>query len=263
MQENIQNYIPSDLKFSPSKLYFQHQNVFLHKIWFISPLSFDINFSYTFQEVMQDYFIEWWEFQWITVDHEIQEQWIVYKIWFLNPKYKNISEVSLDLSKWLLNSPSILPMIWWILWWVLVFGLLSWFYSKWQFWQILFILNVIWGWILMLYCGRKIFKYLYEKSNIKSVKYWGFSVKYANQSDMLMVSPEIINLLKYMGKNFWITKFCYTWNCVYLLQDLHDHEWKRLFVSSKLYLEQEKANLQQKTLNFIHQPEFLSCFKEI
>ena len=63
MEENIQNYIPSEIKFSPSKLFFQHQSQMLQKIDFISTMSIDVHFKYTFQEVQQNYFIEGGEFE--------------------------------------------------------------------------------------------------------------------------------------------------------------------------------------------------------
>lgn len=260
MTENIQNYAQSDLKFSSSKLYFQKQNQILQKIWFISPVTTDIHFKYTFQEVNEIYFIEWWEFEWLTVDHDVNEQWIIYKVWFLNPKYKNIEYVSLDLNKNLLDNSSVWPLMWWLLWWGIVFGLLLRLYDKWQFWHVLFRINVIWGWILLMFYWQKIFKFLFKKIKTKKMDYGGLSVSYANHSDALMLSSDVIKLLKNMWKEFWIIKFCYTWNCVYLLQDIHDHEWNRLTSSSKLYLEQEKATLQQKTMDYIRQSEFLSLF---
>ena len=261
MQENIQKYEQSNLKFSSSKLYFQHQNNLLQNIGFTSPMSIDIHFKYTFQEIRENFFIEGGEFEWLSVEHEINEQWIIYKIWFLYPKFQNIQYLSLDLNRNLLDNPSILPLILWLLWWGIIFGLLMWLYSKWQVRQILFRLNVVWGWILIIFYGRKILKHLYKKVfKTKRVDYWWFNVNYANHSDALMLSPEIINLLKILRKNLWITKFCYTWNCVYLLQDVHDREWNRLSSRSKLYSEQEKATLQQKTMDYIRQPEFLSLF---
>ena len=47
-----------------------------------------------------------------------------------------------------------------------------------------------------------------------------------------------------------------------MLQDVHDHEGKKLPTSWKIYTEQEKAALQQRTMEFIRQPEFLSHFME-
>ena len=58
MAENIQNYTQSDLKFSSSKLYFQHQNQILQNFWFVSPMSIDIHFKYTFQEIKSNYFMK-------------------------------------------------------------------------------------------------------------------------------------------------------------------------------------------------------------
>ena len=261
MQETLNNYTPSTLEFSSSKLFFQHQNKLLQDIGFISPMSIDVHFKYTFQEVQSNYFIEWGEFEWITVDHDVHEQWIIYKIWFLNPKYQNIERVSLDLNKNLLDNPSIWPLVGWLLWWIVVFGLLLRLYDKWQFWHVLFWLNLIWGGILFWFLMWKVFKAFYNNFlKTKRVDYGWFTVNYANQTDALMLSSDVINGLEKLGKELRITKFCYTGNCVYLLQDVHDREWNRVSASSKLYSKQEKASLQQRTLEYIRQPEFLSLF---
>lgn len=260
MQENTQNYTPSELKFSSSKLYFQYQNKLLQKIWFISPMSIDIHFKYTFQEVKSDYFIEWWEFEWLTVDHEAHEQWIIYKIWFLNPKFKNIENFSLDMKKNILDNPSIWPLVRWLLWWLLVFILLAWLGSKFQFWQILLLINVFWALILLTFYGIKIGKTLFKKMNSQTMQYWWYTASYAKESDNSIASPEMIEMLNTLEKNFWITKFCYTGNCIYLLQDVHDHNGERLESTSKLYSEQEKAILQQKTMQYLNTSDFLSHF---
>ena len=261
MQDLVSSYTPSTLKFSSSKLFFQNQNKLLLDIGFISPMSIDIHFKYTFQEIQNNYFIEWGEFEWITVDHDVHEQWIIYKIWFLNPKYQKVEHVSVDLKKNLLDNPSIWPLVGWFLWWVIVFVLLAWLCDKWQFWRILFRLNVIWWGILFCFLMWKIFKVLYNKFfKTRRVNYGWFTVNYANQTDALMLSPDVIKALSNLWKNYWITKFCYTWNCIYLLQDVHDREWNRLASSSKLYSEQEKASLQERTMSYIHESEFLSLF---
>ena len=197
----------------------------------------------------------------MTVDHEVNEEWIIYKIWFLNPKFQNVQLLSMDLNKSLFDKISVWPLIWWLFWWWIVFWVLMLLYSKWQIWQVLFRLNVIWGWILLLFYGWKIFKFLYNKYfKTRRVEYGWLSINYDKHSDALMLSSEIVNLLKKLKKNFWIAKFCCTWNCVYLFQDICDHEWNKLSSSSKLYSEQEKANLQQRTMDYIRQLEFLSLF---
>lgn len=261
MVEILSSYKPSTLEFSSSKLFFQHQNKLLQEIEFISPISIDVHFKYTFQEVQQNYFIEWGEFEWITVDHDVHEQGIIYKVWFLNPKYQNVERVLVDLNKNKLDNPWILPLVWWLLWWAVVFGLLLRLYDKWWFWHVLFWLNLVGGWILFLFLMIRVSKVLFNKYfKTKRVDYWWFTVNYTNQTDALMLSSEVISVLKKISQEYWITKFCYTWNCVYLLQDVHDHEWNRLSTSSKMYSEQEKASLQQRTMDYIHQSEFLSLF---
>ena len=258
----LDSYIQSDLQFSPSKLYFQHQNQLLQNIWFISPMSIDTHFKYTFQEVRENYFIEWWEFEWLTIDHDVHEQWLIYKIWFLYPKFQNIQCISVDLNNSVFDNPSsMLPLLLALLWWAVIFGLLAWLSSKWSFWSILFWLNLIGGWILFWFLMWKVSKVSYKKFvKTKSGDYGWLKAKYDDQEDTVLLSSEIIKMLKNLGEEFWITKFCYTWNCIYLLQDVHDHEWNRVSSSSKLYSEQEKARLQQKTIDYIHQSEFLSLF---
>ena len=261
MAENIQNYTQSDLKFSSSKLYFQHQNQILQKLWFISPMTIDIYFKYTFQEVNQDYFIEWWEFEWLTVDHDVHEQGIIYKVWFLRPKFKNVGNLSLDLSK--KSNKSIWPLIFSFVWWCCVFGLLFVLSSKFKLWKILFWLNIIWASVLFLYYLWWILDFFYRRTiHMDKGKVWNYDVKLMSQSDLSLITPEVLQILDKLKKEYWIIDFGYTWNCIYMLQDVHDHEWNKLVSSAKMYSEQEKASLQQKTMDFIRQPEFLSHFME-
>ena len=262
MAENSHSYAPSSLQFSSSKLYFQYQNQLLQKIWFISPMSIDINFKYTFQEVQNFYFIEWWEFEWLTADHEVYEQWIIYKIGFLNPKFKNVEHLSLDLKKSAIYDNLLLwSLLKWFLWWGIAFLLLWRLAYKFQWGQVLLRLNVIGAWVLLAFyiwkIARVLFKLLFKT---KRVEYGWFMVNYVNQSDALMISSDVIELLKKMNEEYQITKFCYTWNCIYLLQDIHERIWLDGIFTRKIYSEQKKADLQQRTMSFIHQEEFLSQF---
>lgn len=260
MSEINETYIPKTIQFSPSKLFFQHQKDMLQKMGFVSTMSIDIHFKYTFQEVQPNYFFEWGEFEWLNVDHDVIEQWIIYKIGFLNPKFQNIEHLSLDLRKSSLDNHSFWPLILWLSWWLVVFFVLLWL-SKYTIWKILFRLNLIWALILLIFYGFKKWKSLYEKFvRTKNVDYGGFVVNYTNQTDALMLSSDVVWILKELWEKYWIIKFCYTGNCIYLLQDIHDREWNRLDSSSKLYSEQEKAALQQRTLDYLRQEEFLSKF---
>ena len=260
MPDWLDNYTPSTLQFSSSKLYFQHQNKLLQKIWFVSPMSIDIHFKYTFQEVNSDYFIEWWEFEWLTVDHDVHEQWIIYKIWFLHPKFQNVNALSVDLTKNFIDNVSIWPLVRGFLWWCIVFVILFWLYNVLKLWKVLFWLNVIWISILFLFYIRKFVEFFLKKSSVKKMEYWGLKVSYTNQSDALILSSEMIEMLKILSKEFRVIKFCCTGNCVYLLQNFYDRHWKKLVSVSKLYSEQEKASLQQRTLEFLRKQEFLSYF---
>lgn len=258
--ERNKSYVSRELQFSASKLFFQHQNQMLQKIWFISPMSIDVHFKYTFQEVQSDYFIEWWEFEWLTVDHDVHEQWIIYKIGFLNPKFQNVENLYVDLKRNSLNNLSIWSLVKGFFWWCIVFALLFRLSSKSQFWQVLFWLNIVWAWVLLCFYIWKFSSFLYKKFKVSNIEYWGFKVNYTKQSDALMLSEDVMKVLNKLAKDYWVAKFCYTWNCVYLLQDLHDRNWEKLTSTSKLYTEQEKANLQQNTMAYIHQTDFLSKF---
>ena len=202
MQEKSQLYTPSVLQFSPSRLYFQHQNQILQKMWFISPMSIDIHFKYTFQEIQPTYFIEWGEFEWLTVDHDVHEQWIIYKIWLLNPKFQNIEYIALDFKNSYFDNPSVWPLVRWLLWWFIVFALLAWLSSKFQFGQVLLRLNLIWALILLAFYWRKIGKVLFKKAfKTRNLDYWGFAVNYTNQTDALMLSWEVLWVLKNWKRN--------------------------------------------------------------
>ena len=259
MQEGLNSYTPSPLEFSSSKLFFQHQNKLLQNIGFISPMSIDVHFKYTFQEVQTNSFVQWGEFEWLNVDHEV-EQWLIYKVWFLNPKFKNIQHLSLDLKKNLLDTRSVWPLVLWLFWWLVVFFIFLWLY-KYTIWKVLFWLNLAWALILLIFYGFKTRKSLYKKMfKTKNVDYGWFVASYASQSDALMLSNDVVWVLKKLWKDYWIVKVCVTGNCIYLLQDIHDREWNRLESSSKLYSEQEKAALQQKTLDYLRKDDFLLNF---
>lgn len=260
MQEGLNSYTPSPLEFSSSKLFFQHQNKLLQNIGFISPMSIDVHFKYTFQEVQTNSFVQWGEFEWLNVDHEVVEQWLIYKVWFLNPKFKNIQHLSLDLKKNLLDTRSVWPLVLWLFWWLVVFFIFLRLY-KYTIWKVLFWLNLAWALILLIFYGFKTWKSLYKKMfKTKNVDYGWFVASYANQSDALMLSNDVVWVLKKLWKEYWIVKVCVTGNCIYLLQDIHDREWNRLESSSKLYSEQEKAALQQKTLDYLRKDDFLLKF---
>ena len=261
MTDSIQNYTKSDLKFSSSKLYFQHQNQIIQKFWFISPMTIDIHYKYTFQEIHEKYFIEWWEFEWLTADHEIHEEGFIYKVWFINPKFKNVKNLSLSLSK--SENKSMLPLILTIVLWGVVFLLLYWFSKNFLLWKILFRLNIIWAIIVFCFYCRQLWNSWYKSTVwVDKAKSWTFNIRYSDQSEMNIINDDILGILKKISEEFRIIKFAFSWNCIYLLQDVHDHEGKRLPTSWKIYSEQEKARLQQRTMDFIRQPEFLSHFME-
>ncbi len=260
MAENIQNYTKSNLKFSSSKLYFQHQNQILWKFWFISPMTFDIHYKYTFQEISDKYFIEWGEFEWLTADHDVHEEWIIYKIWFINPKFKNVRNLSVDLSK--SENKSMLPLILTIVLWWVVFWLLYWASTKFLIWKILFWLNAAGAFIVFCFGAWQLWNSWYISMVKDKEKTWTFSVKCSDQTEMSVITDDILEVLKKISAEYRVIKFAFSGNCIYLLQDIHDHYWNKLPTSGKIYSEQEKAALQQKTMEFIRKSEFLSHFME-
>lgn len=260
MAENIQNYTQSDLKFSSSKLYFQHQNQIIQKFWFVSPMTIDIHYKYTFQEVHDRYFVEGWEYEWLTADHDVHEAWIIYKVWFINPKFKNVRNVSLDLSK--SENKSMLPLFLTLLLWWVVFGVLYWASTKIILWKVLFRLNIAWAFIVFCFYGWQLWNSQYKTAVVDKSKSWSFSVKCSDQSEMAVITDDIIEILRKLADEYWVIKFAFSGNCIYMLQDVHDHYWKKLPTSWKIYSEQEKAALQQRTMEFIRQSEFLSHFME-
>ncbi len=267
MVGNVTNYNPSILQFSSSKLFFQNQNQLLQKVWFFSPASIDVHFKYTFQQVQPYYFMQWWEFEWITLNHDVCESWIVYKLWFASPRFQHVKCLSVDLLNDVISSSGSIwsmlktfPLIQWTLF-LFVLCLLPFAVWKWLFW-----LNLVWVWVLFLFSIWKTLKVFYKlifKTNRADYKW--FAVDYDEPEDVLLLTPELIPLIKKLPE-LQITKIAYTWNCLYLLQDIHVQKnnlrmlvkWKKY--SSVSYTEQEKADLQQRTMSYIQHPDFLSQF---
>lgn len=267
MAQVISNYTPSLLQFSASRLFFQNQNELLQKIWFLSPASIDVYYKYTFQQVDTEYFVQWWEFEWITLDHKVQDRWIVYKIWFADPKYKNVQCLTADLSnennldnssiRWMVKSFPIVS--WWIF--LILLLLLSTSIWTWLFW-----INVVWAGILLVFTICKTIS-LFCKIvfQTKTVQFGWFNTSYQEWEDVLFLAPNVVNALKWLSE-FQIIRFCYTGNCLYLLQDIHAPKnknnglLKKIILSDRTYTEVEKADLQQRTLAHIQKSDFLSNF---
>ena len=96
--------------------------------------------------------------------------------------------------------------------------------------------------------------------------YKWLAVNYDWEEDVLFLSPSIIQILNTLAENYQITKIGYTWNCLYLLQSVYAPEgdsknpFKKVLVSWRTYSEPEKAELQQRTLMYLQQIDFLSQF---
>ncbi len=90
---------------------------------------------------------------------------------------------------------------------------------------------------------------------------------YDDSEDVLFLTPEVTPCIRALT-DLQVTKICYTGNCLYLLQDIHapQHKFKslvkRAIYSSRIYSEQEKADLQQKTMAYIQQSDFLLHFSQ-
>ena len=102
----------------------------------------------------------------------------------------------------------------------------------------------------------------------KMSDYKWLAVNYDWEEDVLFLSPTIIQTLKGLAEKCQITKVGYTWNCLYLLQSIYAPEskngnlFKNVFASWRTYSESEKAELQQRTLAYLQQSDFLSQFSQ-
>jgi hypothetical protein len=45
---------------------------------------------------------------------------------------------------------------------------------------------------------------------------------------MAVITDDILGILKKLSDEYWVIKFAFSGNCIYMLQDVHDHEGKRL-----------------------------------
>lgn len=265
MNDMPASYTPSNLQFVSSMLFFQWQKELLQKIGFFSIASDDIYYKYSFQKVAPYYFIQWCEYEWITVEHKIYEQWIIYKLWFMYPKYQNVQRLTVDLmnstSRSMVSTKMVIKSYPWIEWGILllILGFLPYWLSKW-----LFRLNLVWICLFILVSLKKILFFYYNRAfKTKKSEYWWLLVNYQVPEDTLFLSPDVISTLRKLPE-LQITKFCYTWNCMYFFQDIHEPkmatEFEKIVFTSRLYTESEKAELQQRTISFFEQPDFISQF---
>lgn len=251
-------YKPSALQFSPSQIFFDKQKALLKNFGFFSASSIDLYIKYSFQLVEEQYFIKWWEILAYNMDHEIQEQWMVYQLWILTPLQVAISARSIDL-----KDPSFrfkdsifayfrnFPL--WQWGGFIFFVCLLWF--AWKFWQVLLIINIIWLVLMCFYSIIKTIQYFITlfKKNTKTYK--GISINYTHEEDLCILTDDLIHFLPTL-QEYHIDKIAYTGNCFYFYQTLKK-KGKNLFSKEIPLTDQEKSELTQKTLWYLQHSSFL------
>lgn len=103
--------------------------------------------------------------------------------------------------------------------------------------------------------------------NTKSTSYQGYTVQYAQHSDATMLTPEILQALEAL-KAYQISKVAYTGNSFYLYQEITNKPkttsafFSTLFTTTHPLTEPEKADLTQRTLQYLQQPSLLALLQQ-
>lgn len=214
-----QLYPSQPLTFSPSQKFFNRQKTLIKHLWFLLPTNIDTHIKYSFQLIQPTYFIQWAEIEGFNSDHEISQVWIIYKLWFLNPKFTdiisakiNLEDVKTRLSQWILTSIKSFP-----LWQRAVFFILILLLPKF-IWKALMRVNIIGLIIVFVFSIYKTTKFfINSKKYSNSTSIAGFDVQYSQHTDQLFFSSEMLSAIQNL-KTLDITKVAYTWNCLYLYQ---------------------------------------------
>lgn len=257
----LSTYKPSPLQFVPSQIFFNQQKNLLKTFWFFPPTIIDLYVKYSFQLVEETYFIKWWECIAYDMDHNIQSQAMVYQVGLLSPKQMISGSWSLDLKdntyrmkdgilSYIKNFP--LRQWAWFVFLVCLLGLAG------KFWEVLLYINIIGIGLMFLFSIWKTVQYLFgfwQKKNTTTT-YKGFSVKYTQESDLQILSDELLNFLPNFAQCY-IEKIAYTWNCFYFYQTLHKKSDNILSKDQEL-TDKEKAELTQRTIIFLQTSPFLS-----
>jgi hypothetical protein len=262
------SYRSSPLQFSPSQLFFDKQIPLLQRLGFLSPANIDTYIKYSFQLVEEHFFIQGAELQGFDTSHEITDQGIIYKIGVDKPKYGDISSLTLELETissrvqgTLRSSLKSFPFLQWGIFLLCILILPKTLRSA------LLYINVIGIAIMLLFSAYKTLTFFFHIVKQKRTSYQGFTVNYAQHSNTTFLNPEIIGALQTL-KDFKITKVAYTGNCLYLFQEIEDKPktssafFSTLFSKSHPLTEVEKADLTQRTLQYLQQPSLLALLQE-
>jgi hypothetical protein len=113
----------------------------------------------------------------------------------------------------------------------------------------------------------KTLKFFIQLVRKKNTSYQGFTVNYAQYSDTTMLNTEIITALQTL-KAYHISKVAYTGNSLYLYQEIDEKPkgisafFSTLFQTTHPLTEPEKADLTQRTLQYLQQPSLLTLLQQ-
>ena len=113
----------------------------------------------------------------------------------------------------------------------------------------------------------KTLKFFFHLVKHKNTSYQGFTVQYAQYTDTMILTPEIITALQTL-KPYNISKVAYTGNSLYLYQEVQEKPqgisafFFSLFQQTHQLTEPEKADLTQRTLQYLQQPSLLALLQQ-
>ena len=252
-------YKPSRLQFSPSQVFFDQQKELLKSFGFFPTTSIDLYVKYSFQLVEETYFIKGGEVISYDMDHEEQGHAMVYQVGLLNPLQVVSNSWSMDLKdatdrikNGIFSYIKNFPFWQWggFLFFVCLLGLAG------KFGEVLLWINVIGIVLMLLFSMWRTGQYLFSFFKKSSKTYKGFSINYVQESDLGMLTDNLIAFFPELS-GVYIEKIAYTGNCFYFYQTIHKDS-KTFLKKDKPLTEDEKAELTQKTLNFLQTSPFLS-----
>jgi hypothetical protein len=262
------SYRPSPLQFSSSKIFFDKQLPLLQRLGFLSPTNIDTYIKYSFQFVEEQYFLQGAEIQGFNTNHETTDQGILYKMSVANPKYNDIYSLTIDLETissrvqgTLRSSLKAFPFLQWGIFLLFILILPK------MLRPVLLYINVIGICIMLAYSVYKTLVFFFHLVKKKNTSYQGFIINYAQHSDTTFLTPEILAALQTL-KAYHISKVAYTGNSLYLYQEIEEKPkgisafFSTLFQKSHQLTEQEKADLTQRTLQYLSQPFLLALLQQ-
>lgn len=216
----------------------------------------------------EKYFIQGTEIQGYTTDHNVNEEGILYKIGLVRPKYKNVLSLFVNLEDMktrmqggLRGSLRDFP-IWQRAFFLLLIVILP--QSLGSFFLYFNIVGII---LLLLASVLSTLKVFYNLLKVNTTSYKGLLVNYAQQSDIEILSDEMMLAMNTLKERKMI-KLAYTGNCLYLYQKIKEKPNSAIsFFTSLLSKPQklseiQKAELTQNTLSYLQEPAFLSLLME-